>query len=298
MKIENGQKRFGFVILHYIAYDMTVECVTKLLYNFGEENIKIVIVDNASPNESGEALEARYAADDRVVVLANTSNEGFARGNNRGYDYLVEHDNPDYIVVMNNDVLIEQPDFLIRVDCIYRDTAFAVLGPDIYCPLSNSHQNPAYLKGLTKQQVSRLYWRVTIERYIPTLVCWKNIISHRLHEMHFLPEPVNKTIDRSIPAEGAVLHGACYIFSRNFVEHRKYCFFPGTFLYVEEDILHLECMRSGLKMVYSPEIVVKHMEDVSTKAALKTERQRFKMKRRECARSLKKMLALMEMEEG
>ena len=48
------QKKIGFVILHYYAYDMTVECVNNLLRLFSNEEIKIVIVDNGSKNNSGK----------------------------------------------------------------------------------------------------------------------------------------------------------------------------------------------------------------------------------------------------
>ena len=45
---------FAFVILHYVAFDMTTECVDNLLNRFGNDNILIVIVDNSSPNSSGK----------------------------------------------------------------------------------------------------------------------------------------------------------------------------------------------------------------------------------------------------
>ena len=75
---------FGFVVLHYMAYDMTVECVSTLIQHFGDQNIKIVVVDNASSNGSGKMLASKYQDDCRVEVILNPQNEGFARGNNVG----------------------------------------------------------------------------------------------------------------------------------------------------------------------------------------------------------------------
>ena len=38
-----------------------------------------------------------------------------------------------------------------------------------------------------------------------------------------------------------VLHGACYIFSRRYLELEKEAFDSRTFLYHEEEILHYNC---------------------------------------------------------
>ena len=164
---------FGFVVLHYMAYDMTVECVSTLIQHFGDQNIKIVVVDNASSNGSGKMLASKYQDDCRVEVILNPQNEGFARGNNVGYNYLVVYDNPDYIIVMNNDVLIEQEDFLDRIEQIYQDTSFAVLGPDIYNACSGKHQNPAYLKGFTKGEVRTMYRRAVLGCLFIRVLYWK-----------------------------------------------------------------------------------------------------------------------------
>ena len=73
-------KAFGFVVLHYLAYGMTRRCVDVLLSTFKDEPIRIVVVDNASPDGSGVKLEEDYADASNVTVLRNSSNLGFARG--------------------------------------------------------------------------------------------------------------------------------------------------------------------------------------------------------------------------
>jgi GT2 family glycosyltransferase len=102
-------------------------------------------------------------------------------------------------------------------------------------------------------------------------------------------------IDSSERMENVVLHGACYIFSSKFIQKRKNCFCPDTFLYMEEDILHYECIQLGLNMVYSPEIKVKHLEDVSTNVSIKSGYKKFKMKNREMKRSIEVLINLMDM---
>ena len=72
-----------------------------------------------------------------------------------------------------------------------------------------------------------------------------------------------------------VLHGACLIFSSRFIEKRKECFNPLTFIYGEEHILYHECMQLNLKMVYSPEVYVEHYMQVSTDTSFKSDYQKY-----------------------
>lgn len=74
------------------------------------------------------------------------------------------------------------------------------------------------------------------------------------------------------------MHGACYIFSSSFIKKRSFAFNPSTFLYFEEEILYFESIRDGISMVYCPQIVVKHLEDVSTNLAYMTDKIKTKMK--------------------
>lgn len=46
----------AIVILNYNTYQMTLDYVENLIENFGNQ-VKIIVVDNASTNESAEVLE-------------------------------------------------------------------------------------------------------------------------------------------------------------------------------------------------------------------------------------------------
>lgn len=66
-----------------------------------------------------------------------------------------------------------------------------------------------------------------------------------------------------------VLYGACYIFSRNYLQNRGFAFNPETFIFFEEEILQFECSKNNLKVLYSPNVKVSHVDDVSTNLAYK-----------------------------
>ena len=137
-----------------MAYDMTVHCTNTLLENYRDKNIRIVIVDNASPNDTGKNLAAYYKEQTTVTVLFSRENVGFARGNNIGYSCL--RDSCDYIIIMNNDVLIQQPNFLEKIHDLYQREQYAVLGPDIYSPSGvRKHQNPFFLQAGKKETLQK-----------------------------------------------------------------------------------------------------------------------------------------------
>ena len=62
--------KFAFVILHYYTVDDTVECVNSIkeLENYNN-NVEIVIVDNASPNGSGKEIKEKYENDKKIHVI-------------------------------------------------------------------------------------------------------------------------------------------------------------------------------------------------------------------------------------
>ena len=80
-----------YVILHYIVENVTIESIEHIKNNMDIDEYQIVVVDNASPNQSYSILEKRYKNDERVALIHNEYNLGFTRGNNVGIKYAIEN---------------------------------------------------------------------------------------------------------------------------------------------------------------------------------------------------------------
>lgn len=279
----------GIVILHYMAFEMTRECIECIQHTF-HENCQIVIVDNASSNCSGKELAKIYKDSPNIKVIINDENVGFSRGNNIGYQYLKNNFNLDFIIVANNDVLIRQNDFKEVVKSIYIKEEFDILGPDIYNPKTKIHQNPSRTHGFGLEEVRRL---VTIyekqDRSFPATYLKMKICDLR----DFFCRRTNDNYSWKKQMYNPVLHGACYIFSKKFINKNNYAFYPETFLYVEEDILFYRCKVNDYKVIYSPELMVEHLEDVSTDMIFTKEYKKRKMKNHEMLLSYRVLLNLM-----
>jgi GT2 family glycosyltransferase len=90
----------SIIVVSYGTRDMTLECLASLVEETRETAYEVIVVDNASPDGSPQAIVARFPDFD---VLAQTDNLGFAAANNlaalnaRGRYLLLL--NPDTIVL-------------------------------------------------------------------------------------------------------------------------------------------------------------------------------------------------------
>ena len=309
---EGPGTRFAFVVLHYLAYAETCHCIESVLAleRCDDDFVGIIVVDNGSGDDSASRLRERYPDASGLEIIVNQENLGFARGNNRGYSCAVGHMHPDFVIVVNNDVMIEDPRFLLKVKEEYEREPFAVLGPDIYCPETHKHQSPAHVcvptASVLRQQL-REYERANRDFDAFYDRCrQKSQVTRRIRgklgavKRHLLQFARGSKADRPAApprhesaAYNVVLHGACLVFSPDFIARREKPFNPATFLYMEEDILAYECLRDGLVMRYEPSLAVRHDEDAATKLACKTKKEQMRLKYREKAKSMAVLLDIM-----
>lgn len=74
-------------------------------------NFKIIVADDSSPDNSKGAVN-RFKNVDFVI---NRPNGGIARNTNNGIMYALKKYNPDYILVLNNDILITDKKWLAKL---------------------------------------------------------------------------------------------------------------------------------------------------------------------------------------
>ena len=101
------KEKVFIVLLNYNGYKDTIECVNSL-EKIITDNIKIIVVDNKSTDNSIEEIEKNI--NDKIILLRAEANDGFSAGNNIGIKYALEN-NADYVLLLNNDTIIEE-DFL------------------------------------------------------------------------------------------------------------------------------------------------------------------------------------------
>lgn len=262
----------SFVILHYNVIDETINCVDSIKNNIDSNNYHIVIVDNASPNKSGDILLNKYKNDLTVSVILSRENVGFARGNNIGIDYTMSNLDSKYICCLNNDTLLFQTNFLEMIEKEYIASNAAVIGPMVFSK-NNSVQpfTPSLLSVYEyEQQLDKFINKKkidTIKRYLLRFKIIRFINNIRKFNRK------NKLREKQY---NVVLHGCCLIFTPIFFSKLS-GFNPKTFMFREEELLYISLKKENLISLYSPLINIKHLEDIATDSAYKSteEKERF-----------------------
>jgi len=126
------------VILNWNGWEDTIECV-KSLYQINYPNYNVILIDNASedesigkikeylkyelescqyPNNILEYNEREYNTvtldfkengfNKELILLKNSKNYGYAKGNNIGMKFAFKVFNPDYILLLNNDTVVDE----------------------------------------------------------------------------------------------------------------------------------------------------------------------------------------------
>ncbi len=97
------QPKVCIIIVNYNGYIDTIDCL-RSLRAITYSNYEVVIVDNASPNDSVDRI--RDYALPKEILLQSEVNGGFSAGNNIGIRYAMEH-YADYCLLLNNDTVVE-----------------------------------------------------------------------------------------------------------------------------------------------------------------------------------------------
>jgi GT2 family glycosyltransferase len=300
----------AFVVLHYLTEALTRKCIDSILRLSHESKgyfIRIVVVDNHSDNGSLEKLQGVYGRDNPSIhFIENNSNLGFSRANNIGYKYATSKWNPDFVIIANNDIEIEQQDFMNELYQVDSDQSAYVIGPDIFCRRLGFHQNPipgtpsirraqqhyndianAQGNAGSVRSVRDFFRRVAYR--IPGI---RDMLSRRATKRFLTAQ---RAFDgwRQSRTSNIVLQGACLIFTRNFISTGEAPFSPETFLYEEENILAWRFRQNGWPILYTPRLQIIHYNDGATDFAAKARKSKQDFLQKNEMESLSILIRLM-----
>lgn len=92
------------ILVNYKVPQLTIEAVRSVLASCRqiEGEVEVIVLDNASGDDSMSRLRTEFAAEPRVKILESPTNGGFARGNNMA----IAEARGDYLLLLNPDMLI------------------------------------------------------------------------------------------------------------------------------------------------------------------------------------------------
>lgn len=132
----------SIIILNWNGWKDTIECLESL-YQINYTNYNIILVDNGSTDESIEKIKKYCWINDHIkiknifeykeknfisltehinqnsynkelILIKNSKNYGYAKGNNIGMRFASKVFKPDYFFLLNNDTIVDK-EFLIEI---------------------------------------------------------------------------------------------------------------------------------------------------------------------------------------
>ena len=95
------------IILNWNGIEDTIECMDAVLQQTYRA-FEIYLVDNGSETAEVEKLKSLYSTNHQIHLICNETNLGFAKGNNEVMTSILnEAEVPPYIVLLNNDTVVE-----------------------------------------------------------------------------------------------------------------------------------------------------------------------------------------------
>ncbi len=273
-------KDLVFVILNYNIVNETRECIKTIFTNLDTKEVHVLVVDNCSSNGAGKKLAEIYKNHQKVSVILNQENSGFARGNNIGIREALKM-NPKYICCINNDTLIPKQKFFSLIDKEYERYHPAIIGPKIVLKDGTINRLNRYLHTIENyEEMIRKRQRALNTNDFSRGVESKNPIKKAIRKLpgsfqynyHAMREILKGNFYCG-KSRNVILHGCCYIFTPAFFEKLD-GFYDRTFMFGEEEHLYLSLLENGLTDVYLPSIKIRHLEDASTDATFAQEEEK------------------------
>jgi GT2 family glycosyltransferase len=212
------------IVVNWNGGTNTMECLQSL-QRVRYPNVKVIVVDNAS--HPGEVAQLRRWGNG-VTLLENSSNLGFSGGNNVGIRHALKDPTTAYVLILNNDVVVE-PEFLTEMV----ETARAG-NADMVSPTVLSHADKATIDRLGIV-VSRALLGYDMKR-------WEG------------KEPLCPS-------------GCCALYSRRLlgaVEHNGEYFDEDFFAYAEDVDLGLRAVLRGFRGALAARAIIYHKGSAST----------------------------------
>ena len=241
----------GIVILNWNTRDLLRRCLQTVLASEGVERFRVVVVDNASSDDSVAMLRQEFP---QVGVIANPVNSGYPAGNNLGLRQLgyegagrVREDAPRHAMLLNPDTEVP-PEALARlVDYMDARPEIGIAGPRLMLP--DGSLDLACRRSFPSPQVS-LYRFTGLARLFPR---------HRQfgrYNMTFADPGQELEVDAVV--------GACMIVRREAIAQAG-LLDEDFFMYGEDLDWAWRIKAAGWKVYYQPQVVVQHVKRAASR---------------------------------
>lgn len=245
--------KFLFVTVNYNNSFITMNYIASIhaMFHIDENQVDIVVVDNASEEKQYEYLRKMTESCKDVKLIRNEINSGYFPGLNTGIK-STNGSAYDYVIAGNNDVFFDRSFLRTLKEKSYKKKQ-TVIVPDVVT-LNGIHQNPQFIECPSKQR--QFGYKVYYSFYLLALLI---DLFYMLQRKKRMRERMNKL---NTPTEIFQCTAVMLILRPEFFEHCGYLD-ESLFLWGEEVALARQIREAGDRMLYDPDIVVTHIENAT-----------------------------------
>ena len=212
-------------------------------YNPENKPIKVFELDEreALNGKFNRPLYEKYDSDRRMILIRNRGNYGYAGGNNVGIKFALGVLNPEYVLILNPDTVVEPSMVRDLIDTAENDKKAGILGPAVLYYDYNGRSDVVDFAGAF-------------------LIPWKGreVRLGCKRPLHFLPKT---------PVEVDKVEGSCMLVKGD-VFLSVGLFDEAFFCYWEETDLCVRTKQKGFKLLTVPTTRIWHKKSTSTGGGL------------------------------
>ena len=135
---KNSEPNVAVVITNYNGLSIKYKgksilwhTITSLLKT-NYDNYHVVFADDSSSDGSADYVRTAYPG---ITVIVNSPNGGYTKNANNGIKHALKKFKPDYVLTLNNDVILKDRDWLQKlVDAAEDDKLCGIAGPKLLYP--------------------------------------------------------------------------------------------------------------------------------------------------------------------
>jgi len=220
----------SIIILSYNTENLLEKCLTSIYEKVKDLSFEIIVVDNASSDNSVTMIQKKFS---KVQLIQSPDNLGFAKGVNLG----ARRARGEYLLLLNSDIEVISTELKDLFTYLQNNEDVAVIGGK----LDNAD-------GSTSRSYGSFYELKEVAR------------------MLFVKESKVEGISSQRPVEVDWVSGGFMAIKKKIFDELK-GLDPKFFMYIEDMEFCYRVNKKGLKVLYNPNIDIKHVGQGSSNRA-------------------------------
>lgn len=208
----------GVLILTYNRIEVLKTCLLSVLKS-KYPNYIVTIVDNASTDGTSDEIMSHFPS---ARLIRSEANLGYTGGNNLGIKYVLETERCDYVLILNDDTIVDPHLMNELINVAERNPGIGIA-------------NPKILDFETQSGLCNYYGKYNF----------------------YLGVGYQSLLNKKNPEEIGLMRGTCFLIRREVIK-KIGLMDENFFLYFDEADLSYRVRNAGYTMVYVPSATISH----------------------------------------